>query len=49
MTSIRVRGEWFRGLDWCSIDEFRMVSPVVPLEKAVALRAQVPDGAEIFD
>lgn len=32
VTAIRIRGEWFNGLDWCSIDEFRMESPLVPSE-----------------
>lgn len=48
VTSIRIRGEWFRGLDWCSIDEFRMVSPVVPPARALASAADLPWGVEVF-
>ena len=48
VTAIRIRGEWFSGLDWCSIDEFHMESPLVPEEVAAAARAAVPWRAEVM-
>lgn len=48
VTAVRLRGEWFNGLDWCSIDEFRLESPLVPIELSVR-DSDRPYGVEMFD